>query len=74
MAAGYLSKPGTEYGPCEGGCEHRDCAATREMAATVCRFCGEPIGYDRGFYWGDRIEDRAHASCAEAAADREAGR
>lgn len=50
MAAGMLSSPGTEYGPCENDCDHRDCAATRTMAATVCRICKVQIGYDRRFY------------------------
>lgn len=50
MAAGFLSAPGTEFGPCADACEHRDCAATRARAASACLACGEPIGYDRDFF------------------------
>ncbi len=50
MAAGALPAPGTTYGPCEPSCAHTDCALTREMAASACRYCGEPIGYDTRFY------------------------
>lgn len=46
MAYVILPRPGTEYGPCEEACEHRDCAQTREIAAATCRLCGEPIGYE----------------------------
>ena len=64
MAAGMLSKPGSEYGPCAGECDHTDCAATRRMAETPCRICKEPIGYDRRFY---REDDGSlvHAVCLE---------
>lgn len=50
MAAGHLSPPGTEWGPCEQECQHRDCAQTRRMAGMACRICGETIGYDRQFF------------------------
>lgn len=50
MAAGYLDRPGTKFGPCETECLHTDCAATRRMVASPCATCGEPIGYDRGFF------------------------
>lgn len=61
MAAAALPAPGTQYGPCEGDCDHRDCAATRRMASAKCRICGEPIGYERRFF----IEDGAsvHEVC-----------
>ena len=66
MAAASLSPPGTEFGPCEDACGHRDCARTRQMAATVCRFCEKPIGYDRRFYQGpEGPDDLDHASCLE---------
>lgn len=64
MAAGRLPKPGTEYGPCEGECEHVDCKATRLMAAAVCHFCEETIGYDRRFY-RDEGGALVHAVCLE---------
>jgi hypothetical protein len=53
MAAGQLPRPGTEYGPCADPCAHTDCAATRAMAASPCRVCGQEIGYDTGFYRED---------------------
>ena len=60
MAAGQLAASGTEFGPCLD-CEHNDCARTREMAATRCERCGEPIGYETGFF---QIADNlVHALC-----------
>ena len=60
MGYGILSGPGTDHGPCESECEHRDCAGTRAMAAAPCKHCGEPIGYDTKFYdTRDRSEDSA---------------
>lgn len=56
-----LPAPGTELGPCEGGCAHKDCAATRRDAATPCRICGEPIGYDRPFHYEEG--GAVHHSC-----------
>ncbi len=50
MAAGYLSPPGTEYGPCDTDCAHTDCAQTRAMAKAPCVRCDKEIGYDTGFY------------------------
>jgi len=49
MAYSILPAPGTELGPCETNCQHRDCAETRRMAETRCFICGEPIGYDQAF-------------------------
>ncbi len=62
MAAGRLPEPGTEYGPCLG-CRHTDCAATRAMAETVCTYCGESIGYNRGFFRVGDDDRLAHESC-----------
>ena len=83
MAAGILPRPGTEYGPCEqppGGflddrlatCGHRDCAATRRDAATICHLCGKPIGYDVRFY-SLLVTNRTltHATCEENADEAE---
>ena len=50
MAASNIPAPGTEFGPCEGECKHIDCAVSRKMAAMTCRICGEPIGYERGYF------------------------
>jgi len=67
MAAGILSKPGTEYGPCAGRCNHKDCAEVRQMAAATCRICRGTIGYDRRFYdeSGENKVALVHASCRE---------
>lgn len=69
MAAGTLPAPGTTYGPCEGDCAHQDCARTREMAATPCATCSEPIGYGRRFFDVTPIgslagTDLEHETCA----------
>lgn len=75
MAAGILSGPGTEYGPCEGECQHRDCGETRRMAEAECAHCDKPIGYDVRFYRIRELEEAnniyaaqvfAHAACEEA--------
>lgn len=70
MAATYLSEPGTEYGPCVDPCQHRDCAATRETAATICTYCNEPIGYGNRFY-SDDAGGSVHAVCLETAIEEE---
>lgn len=56
-----LPKPGTKYGPCQEPCSHTDCEATREMAATICHYCGQPIGYDTPFVQIDG--GLVHVSC-----------
>ncbi len=66
MAASALPAPGTELGPCEPSCEHRDCANTRRMAAINCGICGKPIGYETNFYKADDDEGYTkleHALC-----------
>ncbi len=53
MAAGTLAKPTahpTSYGPCLLKCNHTDCAATRKIAASICKFCEGPIAYEIRFY------------------------
>jgi len=67
MAAGVLPKPGTKYGPCLAGCEHRDCAQTRADADTPCHWCSLPIGYGVGHYRTDA--GPTHAECEERAAE-----
>lgn len=70
MAAGALHKPGTKFGPCVAECAHVDCAETRTMAATACRICGKPIGYDTRFYDGHE-KGLTHALCLEEQVERE---
>jgi len=74
MAAGRLPTPGTEYGPCaDTTCQHLDCKATRQLAERVCKYCLEPIGYERGFYilGGRNHEDAVHSACYEDALEDE---
>jgi len=75
MAAGYLPETGSEFGPCADACEHSDCAQTKRMLLTVCRWCDLAIGY-RAFYndtpdgepaWSRMV----HAVCHEETLDRE---
>lgn len=69
MASGRLPNPGTKYGPCEGGCNHTDCAETWEMAKRKCKYCGQQIGFDREFFDFGNFEF-AHASCAYKESDK----
>lgn len=74
MAAISLASPGTKYGPCKAPCQHRDCAATRLMAESICRLCGKPIGYDTRCYADPDSPDplaSVHASCLEDAIEAE---
>ena len=64
MAAGLLSKPGMQYGPCADVCQHSDCASTRLIAESLCRFCEKAIGFNRRFY---NDNGYVHASCLEDA-------
>jgi hypothetical protein len=68
MAAAVLSAPGTEFGTCAEPCLHTDCAGTRSIAETICRFCDKPIGYDRRFY---NDAGYVHASCLEDSIEQE---
>jgi hypothetical protein len=43
---------------------------TREDAATPCRFCQKPIGYDKRFYRSRLSGSMAHAMCLEEAVER----
>ena len=72
MAAGILSAPGTEHGPCEEICAHKDCALTRKMATVLCHHCGQPIGYDRGFFAVDTIGITDHTKLVHSTCEIEA--
>ena len=51
MAPGRIQTLGTGYGPCHfEGCGHVDCIETREIARSICRYCDQSIGYERGFF------------------------
>ena len=69
MAAGIIPPPGSKYGPCLETCEHRDCRLTRDMAATVCSFCSDAIGYETRFYRHDGTI--AHTLCVERERERQ---
>ena len=74
MAAGMWSPAGSEYGPCEGECQHTDCASLRENAAAPCSLCGDAIGYETRFYitsapLAPRVY--AHALCEEREIERQ---
>lgn len=79
MAAGTLPSPGKvvngeEIGPCVGGCEHKDCAQTREGAASPCWVCGGPIGYEHPFVQRNGWKELAHEVCARREAREERGK
>jgi hypothetical protein len=75
MAFAMLSRPGTNAGPCEGHCEHKDCAVHRQAAAQVCPECLLPIGYDRPIMRGEiGTEGLWHVECLQKALDREAAK
>ena len=63
MAAGFLNKPGTKYGPCPA-CNHKDCIAIRKTANSICRICGKKIGYEV-FYYQTSDGELVHATCLE---------
>jgi len=69
MAAGLISKPGTEYGPCEGSCTHSDCKSLRKIAQSECYICGQTIGYDKRFY--EDASGFTHAICTEKQIEEE---
>lgn len=73
MAAGMMPpETGSEFSPCVK-CEHRDCAATRVTAASICRHCDKPIGWDVRFYKDDEAagSEWMHALCEELAIEEE---
>ena len=70
MAAGSVPRPGSEY-LCTAKCQHTDCADLRRIAATLCRICRDPIGYDSLFYRDTdhaTMDDFVHAGCLETEA------
>jgi len=64
MAAGFISSPGTEYGPCIDACDHHDCGPNRLLAAQGCAVCQEPIGYETMFYQEDNWTVLTHERCS----------
>lgn len=65
MTAGLIHNPGDQRGPCEGTCEHRNCALLRQDAENACALCGQPIGYAVPFYRSGDGKGLAHAECSE---------
>ena len=68
MVESRLPNPGTEYGHCVEQCVHIDCNAGRIMARCKCQFCGEPVGYETGFFKREGQESPYiidHAICVE---------
>ena len=63
MAAAAIPGPGTEYGPCKGGCGHTDCAASRAQAAVKCVKCEKKIGYEVLWWFVDGKAE--HYLCTE---------
>ena len=64
VAAGQLSAPGTEFGPCgieddKPTCVHPGCWTTHGMATSRCVHCGKPIGYETGFFNVTSYDERA---------------
>lgn len=41
--------PGSELGPCEWDCTHKNCVASRTCAAALCEACSKKIGYEMPF-------------------------
>lgn len=75
MAAGFLPSPGKvvngrEIGPCVSPCQHRDCESTRDLAAKLCSECGQPIGYETGFYQDGTWTTLTHQMCSLKVASR----
>lgn len=47
-----IAMPSDEEGavaPCKSKCEHSDCLRWHGIAKKPCRWCGDPIGYDRQY-------------------------
>lgn len=69
MAAGSEPNPGTKYGPCVGGCEHKGCVESRGIAVAKCDLCKKPIGYDTLYFQHDNWTKFTHAECEWKEAD-----
>ena len=64
MASIHIPQPGTEHGPCID-CDHIDCGQMRDIAASICRYCGCEIGYDRQLFSDDQPNQYCHRTCRE---------
>ncbi|MDD5092814.1 MAG: hypothetical protein PHV74_00315 [Dehalococcoidia bacterium] len=47
---------------CQKPCQHRDCAANREMFSKNCNICGKPMLAGQPFYLDDNHNPQ-HAHC-----------
>lgn len=72
MAYIILSEPGTKYGPCKEPCAHKDCAATRKEAESICSLCSQPLGYQRKIT-RDNEYGEVHMMCLEGGLERGEG-
>lgn len=62
MKTTVIHRPGSLLGACKNDCWHARCHAEKNEAATLCRYCGAPIGYNQPHYEaGGNI--RAHVLC-----------
>ena len=75
MTVGKLHSPGKksvlgfQIGPCKE-CNHWRCEKMRQTASAFCTYCGQPIGYETGFY--QQGETVGHSDCAIEQLAREA--
>lgn len=45
----FIHRPGTDPGPCNYYCDHRQCREQRLAASRGCRNCMKEIGFDRSY-------------------------
>jgi hypothetical protein len=58
-----------ELGPCLEPCEHRSCRQMREDAASLCRICSRPIGWNNPIYYEE--QGLVHRDCLISEVERE---
>ncbi len=70
MDSASLAAPGQPAGPClDPNCGHFDCEANRALAARLCAYCGEPIGFETAFHWQDP-NPPIHIACLKETIER----
>lgn len=71
MAAGFTPRIRAADRDVCPNCEHTDCRANRELIASECSWCHQPLGQAARFYFvsnGAGGQTVAHAACEEDAA------